>query len=355
MDHFKGLKVVELASVLAGPAVGMFFAELGADVLKIENAVLGGDVTRGWKLSTEKEESVSAYFSAVNYHKSIVFKDLNNKVDNQWVKDQLVQADLVITNFKPGSAEKLGMDFESLKKINPELIYGEITGFSGGVKRPAFDVVLQAETGFMSMNGTLESGPVKMPVALIDVLAAHQLKEGLLLALLKQKEEPKARKVSVSLYDAAISALANQATNWLMNQHVPTRMGSKHPNIAPYGDVFTCKDGEDIVLAVGNNKHFQQLCDILGITKLPEDSRFKNNESRVANRTPLCNELAKAFQLQTADKLMKSFLDLAVPAGKIKNMKEVFEQQAAQQLILTEEMEGRLTKRVKTAVFNESF
>ena len=191
MDHFKGLKVVELASVLAGPAVGMFFAELGADVLKIEHAGLGGDVTRSWKLSSEKEESISAYFSAVNYHKKIVFKDLKNQEDNQWVKNQLLQADLVIANFKPGSAQKLGMDFDTLKKLNPRIIYGEITGFSGGVKRPAFDVVLQAETGFMSMNGTPESGPVKMPVALIDVLAAHQLKEGLLLALLKQKEEPK--------------------------------------------------------------------------------------------------------------------------------------------------------------------
>ncbi|MBL4592911.1 MAG: CoA transferase, partial [Flavobacteriales bacterium] len=244
------LKVIELASVLAGPDVGMFFAELGAKVIKVENKLLNGDVTRNWKsIDEDKNAKVSAYFSAVNWHKEYLFLNLKNKYDQEKVYDLIKEADIVIANFKPGDDIKLGMDYNTLKNYNSNLIYGEINGYGSNSKRAAYDVVLQAETGFMSMNGNESSGPIKMPIAMIDVLAAHQLKEGLLLALLKKEKTGKGSLVEVSLYDTALSSLKNQATNWLMNQFIPQLIGSLHPNIAPYGETFKTKDGKLLVLA----------------------------------------------------------------------------------------------------------
>ena len=193
---FKNLKVIELANVLAGPAVGMFFAELGADVIKIENKTTNGDVTRSWKLTTENpNQKGSAYFASVNWNKKSLFLDLKDAFDKTKVLELIKDADIVIANYKKGDAEKLGMDYESLKKTNPKLIYAHISGFGEDSSRIAFDIVLQAETGFMFMNGTSESGPIKMPVALIDILAAHQLKEGVLVALIKRMQTNEGSKV----------------------------------------------------------------------------------------------------------------------------------------------------------------
>jgi len=349
------LKVIELASVLAGPDVGMFFAEMGAKVIKVENKSTKGDVTRSWKLATEsKEASVSAYFSAINYNKEYVFYDLKDQTDKQEVLDLIKDADIVIANFKPGADIQLGMDYQSLKKLNPTLIYGEINGYGKSSKRAAYDVVLQAETGYMSMNGTPTSGPVKMPIALIDVLAAHQLKEGLLLALLNKAKTNKGSFVEVSLYDTAVSSLKNQATNWLMNNFIPQRIGSLHPNIAPYGETFETKDNRFLVLAIGNNKHFNQLLEIIGANELIDDEQFSTNQLRIKNRTLLDKGLQPYFKKSLSDDLMRSFLEKNIPVGIINNVKEVFENENAQQLVLKENIDGIATARVKTAVFKIS-
>ena len=349
------LKVIELASVLAGPDVGMFFAEMGAKVIKVENKSTKGDVTRSWKLATEsKEASVSAYFSAINYNKEYVFYDLKDQTDKQEVLDLIKDADIVIANFKPGADIQLGMDYKSLKKLNPTLIYGEINGYGKSSKRAAYDVVLQAETGYMSMNGTPTSGPVKMPIALIDVLAAHQLKEGLLLALLNKAKTNKGSFVEVSLYDTAVSSLKNQATNWLMNNFIPQRIGSLHPNIAPYGETFETKDNRFLVLAIGNNKHFNQLLEIIGANELIDDEQFSTNQLRIKNRTLLDKGLQPYFKKSLSDDLMRSFLEKNIPVGIINNVKEVFENENAQQLVLKENIDGIATARVKTAVFKIS-
>src|ERR1041384_6818530 len=213
---FKDLKVIELASVLAGPAVGMFFAELGADVLKIENPKNGGDITRQWKNASEKPGDLSAYYASVNWGKSSVSLDISDEKGRRQLFAWLQNADVLIMNFKAGDAEKLGLDFPSLSARFPKLICGYLTGYGENDPRPAFDLVMQAETGFMSMNGTPESGPLKMPVAIIDIMAAHQLKEGLLTALFLRERSGKGSCVKVSLFDAAIASLANQASNFLM-------------------------------------------------------------------------------------------------------------------------------------------
>jgi crotonobetainyl-CoA:carnitine CoA-transferase CaiB-like acyl-CoA transferase len=347
----KHLTVIELASVLAGPAVGMFLAELGAKVIKIENPD-GGDVTRQWKLPSENAQSeVSAYFSSVNYGKEYLSLDLKTTAGKKAVIDLIATADIVLTNFKAGDGVKLGLDYETLKALNPNLIYGCITGFGPNDSRTAFDVVLQAEAGLMYMNGTPESEPIKWPVAVIDLMAAHQLKEGILLALLQRERTGLGAKVSVSLYDAAIASLANQATNWLMAGHIPQRLGSLHPNIAPYGETLTCADSGQIVLAVGNNVQYNNLCSVLNLSSLPADEKYNTNSKRVTNRESLLAELQQAAAAWKRDELLAALLAAQVPAGAIRNMQEVFAQPNAQKLINNETIAGVATQRPATAIF----
>lgn len=350
---FSNYKVVELASVLAGPMVGSFFAEWGADVVKIENKVTGGDVTRNWKLSNEDPDSpISAYYASANYGKKVMMLNLNNNEDYQIAISQIKRADIVIVNFKSGDSEKLKLDYQTLKKINPKLIYGEITGFGKHSKRAAFDVVLQAEAGFMSINGEKDAKPLKMPVAMIDILAAHHLKEGILCALLQRKNSEKGCKVSVSLYEAAVSSLANQATNWLMNQTVPQAIGSIHPNIAPYGDMSQTQDSKWIVFAIGSDRQFQNLCKAIGQETLAKDIRFSNNQQRVVNREQLMLIINQNIVKQSAKYWEQMFNKLQIPFGVVRNIKEVFENKGNKDLVLEEKIDGVNTLRAKTSIFH---
>ncbi|MGH1335354.1 MAG: CaiB/BaiF CoA transferase family protein [Aureispira sp.] len=351
---FEGLKVVELAAVLAGPAVGLFFAELGATVVKIENKKTGGDVTRSWRLPSEKAEApVSAYYCAINWNKQVLLLDLREEKDRQQVYDLVKTADVVLANFKAGGAAALKMDYSTLKQYNEQLIYGSINGFGATSERVAFDVVLQAESGFMYMNGAPNGPPTKMPVALIDILAAHQLKQGVLVALLQRYKTGKGGHISVSLLEAAVAALANQATNWLMAGHVPQRMGSLHPNIAPYGELFTSQDGQQLVLAIGSNRQFQHLCACLACPELAANPLYQSNVLRVEHRARLALALEAAFAAQEATPLLARCHAQQVPIGLVRDMKAVFEQPALRGMILDEEIEGQATKRVRTAVFKK--
>lgn len=353
---FQKLKVVELASVLAGPAVGMFFAELGAKVIKIENKNTKGDVTRGWKNIHENSDSpVSAYFSSVNWGKQHLFLDYSQADDFEKVISELSNADIVITNFKPGDSEKFGLDHDSIKKINPKIIYGNISGFGTNDHRVAYDVVLQAESGFMSMNGTTESGPLKMPVALIDVLAAHQLKEALLLALLKKEKTGKGSFIEVSLFDTAICSLVNQASNFLMSGLIPKPSGSLHPNIAPYGETFETADDKLIVLAVGSDEQFTKLCELIHLKSLSKNDEFKTNAHRVKNRKKLFDLLQPEIKKLALNELVKSLREKNIPAGTIRSLDEVFAVDAAKKMILEENINGLITKRVKSISFNTDF
>lgn len=351
-SFFKDLKVVELANVLAGPAVGLFFAELGAHVTKVENQLTGGDVTRSWKLPVEDRSTPSsAYFASVNWNKTSIFADLRLPADRQRVTELINDADIVISNYKPGDDVKLQMDYEHLKEKNPRLIYAHISGFGSTNPRTAYDLILQAETGFMHMNGTPESGPLKMPVALIDVLAAHQLKEGILIALIKRMQTGKGSYVTASLEHAAIASLANQASNWLMAGYNHQPSGSLHPNIAPYGELFTTVDSQKIVLAIGNDKQFKNLCKVLNRIDLSEDTRFMDNTQRVLHRTQLFDGLQAAIALEQSDVLIPELIRLDVPVGVVKSVKEVFENKSLSSLILEENKNNHVSKRVKTAIF----
>ena len=344
---FKNLKVVELASVLAGPLTGTFFAELGAKVIKIENKLTNGDVTRSWKLPTEsKGKSVSAYYSAANFSKESLLLNVKDVSDYELVINHVKDADIVITNYKPGTARKLKLSYDDLKQYNPSLIYAELTGFGGEESRPAFDVVLQAETGFMFMNGEPNRKPVKMPVALIDVLAAHHLKEAILCAIINKLTTGEGKHIQVSLFESALASLANQATNWLMEKHIPQPMGTQHPNIAPYGDMYGTKDGKLLVLAIGSDKQFASLCSVLGI----DPSEFETNTQRLSKREAL-NSIIGDFLIQKKASYWADRFELSnIPYGIVKNMQEVFQDEKARKMLLTESIDGVETVRVRTAL-----
>ncbi len=347
----KGVKVIDASTVLAGPSVGTFFAELGADVIKVEHPIFG-DVTRTWKLPSEDLKSqVSNYFSSVNYGKTYISLNLSEENDRAKFLDLVSDSDILLTNFKKGDADKFKLNDNILRAENPLLIHGKISGFGDESDRVAYDLILQAETGFMSMNGQTEGPPTKMPVALIDVLAAHHLKEAILLALYQREKSKKGFTVSVSLYEAAVSSLMNQASNYLMSDAIPNRIGSMHPNIAPYGEIFKTKDGADICFAIGSDKHFSTLCEYLNLDHLPGNENFATNPSRVKNRVDLASKIQEKVSTHKAIDILEYMESKNVPCGKIKNLKEVFEDQSAKNLILSEEIEGKTTKRVKAAIF----
>jgi crotonobetainyl-CoA:carnitine CoA-transferase CaiB-like acyl-CoA transferase len=345
------LKIIDCSTVLAGPYVGTFFAELGAEVIKIENSI-NKDVTRSWKVAKEDAtSSISAYFSSVNYKKKYLQLNLTDINDRETFLSLIKDADVLISNFKSSDYPKFNIDSSTLLKLNPSLIHGRICGYGKDSDRVAYDLILQAETGFMSMNGTPESGPVKMPVALIDVLAAHQLKEGILLALLERTNTGKGKEVCVSLYESAICSLINQASNYLMNDLVPERIGSLHPAIAPYGELFHTKDEAIITYAIGSDQQFQKLMRQLQLEELLSDERFSNNHERVKHRAELFSYMQPKLKNIDSNEILMWCESNYVPCGKVQNLKEVFTTQIAQNLIREEIIEGKITKRVTSIAF----
>ncbi len=348
----KDLLVVETAGVLAGPAVGLFLAELGAQVIKLENVRAGGDVTRQWRLPMEDPTSpVSAYFSSVNWGKEHRLVDLK-AADGQAGLDELLRrADVLISNHMVADADKLGLGRERIRALNPRLVHGHIKGFAHQPDRPAYDVVLQAEAGYISMTGSVDGTVAKLPIALIDVLAAHQLKEGILLALLQRERSGHGAYVEVSLEEAALSGLVNQASNYLMTGHVPRPLGTLHPNIAPYGEVFACTDGGRVILAVGSDAQFRGLCTVLGVPGLADDERFVHNAARVQHRNVLAEALAPIIALRQRDELLTALLAAGVPSGAVRDMAEVMLTPAAQAMILESTIDGRPTRRISGNAF----
>ena len=332
---FKDLVVIEAANVLAGPAVGMFFAELGATVIKTENPTTGGDTTRHWKLPSERPDGdVSAYFSSVNWGKRSIGIDYSIPEGYAVLCDLLARADVFLQSFKPGDARKFRLDYPTLHRLNDRLIYADITAFGHEDERPGFDAVLQAETGFTGMNGTEESGPVKMPVALIDLLLAHQLKEALLIALIERMQSGRGSYNTVSLFHAGVASLANQAANFLVAGTVPGRAGSDHPNIAPYGTIYETRNGEPVVLAVGTDSQFRALCDVLGVPDAAEDERFRTNPQRVVHRGALNRLLEDRIGRRERASLLEALQSRKVPAGAVRPLDEVLARESVAPLRL---------------------
>ena len=337
---FAHLRVLELASVLAGPQVGQFFAELGAEVLKVESPA--GDVTRTWKTSAETAVSkaagaatVSAYFSASNWGKSSLVLDLTTAADQTSLHRLAALADIVLASYKPGDAEKLRADYATLSKENPRLIYGHLTGYGPDNARAGYDAVLQAEAGLMHLNapgpGQL---PQKMPVAMVDLLAAHQLKEGLLTALFQRERTGRGALVQVSLLDSALASLANQAATFLVTGHDPQPLGSGHPSIVPYGTVYRAADGRPLVLAVGSDGQFRQLCTALERPEWATEARFATNAARVQHRETLENLLTTRSAEVRGEALLAALECRSVPAGAVRTVGEALRHASAADMLL---------------------
>ncbi|MCB2411200.1 CaiB/BaiF CoA transferase family protein [Hymenobacter lucidus] len=330
---FADLTVLELASVLAGPQVGQFFAELGATVLKVEAPA--GDVTRTWKTPAEAPETdVSAYFSCANWGKQSIVVDLTTNAGQQQVQRLAARADVVLASYKPGDAEKLGVDYATLSQQNPQLIYAHLTGYGPQAARAGYDAVLQAEAGFMHLNAQPGQEPQKMPVAMIDLLAAHQLKEGVLTALYRRACTGQGALVEVSLLDSALASLANQAATWLVTGHDPRPLGSGHPSIVPYGTVYPASNGRSLVLAVGADRQFRNLCAALARPEWAADARFQTNEARVAHRRELETLLRQRIGEVDSDELLGQLEKLGVPAGAVRTVGEALTLESGQKMLL---------------------
>lgn len=348
------LTVVEFAGVLAGPSVGMFLAELGARVIKVENPSAGGDVTRHWTLGDEGDSGTpgtaardepSPYFAAVNWGKESVALDFDRPDDLVAARELARRADVVLVSYKPGGAAKFGLDYETLSAENPAVIYGEITAYGPEDERPGYDAVIQAATGFTHLNGEPGGPPLKLPVALMDVLAGHQLKEAVLLALLERERTGRGSKVSVSLIRSGLAALVNQASNWLVAGVNPERLGSGHPNIVPYGSSYETADGSRIVLAVGNDRQFADLCEVLAVPGMAADERFATNPRRVANRGELETQLRDRLVAYERDELLAALAEAGVPAGPILDVRQALSQPAAEPLLHETSVPGGGTLR----------
>lgn len=320
MGALSQLKVVELATVLAGPLVGTYFAERGSRVIKIENPATGGDPTRGWRTPEENPDELSAYYQAANGGKDVVWLNLKNEGDRDQVYEMLAGADIVITNFLAETAVKLGMDTPTLRQRFPQLIIGEVYGFEQD-SRPAFDALLQAETGYMYMNRPESGVPNKIPVALIDVLCALHLRSGLLEALLKRAQTGEGSVVRAGLERAALTSWVNVAAHWRVTGQAPEPMGSAHPQIAPYGDTLLCAKNTYLVFAVGTEAQFRRLWRTLFFENvIPQE--FATNALRVAHRVQLLEQLSVVIAAKEAGEWVKILEGEEVPVAEVKSLEK---------------------------------
>ncbi|MGI4867627.1 MAG: CaiB/BaiF CoA transferase family protein [Janthinobacterium lividum] len=331
---FTGLRVLELASVLAGPQVGQFFAELGAEVLKIESPA--GDVTRTWRVPGDNPDStISAYFAASNWGKQARTLDLTQPAAQAELHQLAATADVILTSYKSGDATKLGVTYDALAAQNPRLIYAQLTGYGPAYTRVGYDAVLQAEAGFMHLNAASpHDPPQKMPVAFIDLFAAHQLKEGILTALYQREKTGQGCLVEVSLFDSALASLANQGATWLATGRDPVPLGSGHPGIVPYGTVYRAADGQRLVLAVGTDAQFRTLCQVLQRPRWADEPRFGTNPARVQHRAALEELLLVRIAELNGWALLHELARLGVPAGAVRSVGEALDSELAQSMLL---------------------
>lgn len=278
------------------------------------------------------ENQRPAYFCSVNWGKKSICLDLNQNNEREQLYQLLATADVLLTSFKPGDAQKFGLDWEMLHTRFPRLILGEISGYGSHDDRVGYDAIIQAEAGFTAING-VPGQTFKMPVALVDVLAAHQLKSGLLLALWQRSSDGLGRQVQVSLIQSAIAALVNQGANYLVGGEIPQPLGNEHPNIVPYGRPFVCSDGVALVLAVGTDKQFAALAKLLDLAVWAAEPAVSTNAARVKNRATVNDQLQLAFQKHNSGTLIPALYKQHIPFGRVNTLAEVTELPAAHALL----------------------
>ncbi|WP_265518154.1 CaiB/BaiF CoA transferase family protein [Nitratireductor luteus] len=330
MSHppLKGIRVIELARILAGPWAGQVLADLGADVIKVENPD-GGDDTRRWGPpfveGAEGENLSAAYYHSTNRGKRSVALDFSQEEGRQSLLKLVATADVLIENFKVGGLKKYGLDYETLRKTNPRLVYCSITGFGQTgpyASRAGYDFIIQGMSGLMSITGAPGGEPQKVGVAVSDLFTGLYSVIAIQAALRHAEATGEGQYIDMALFDSQVSVLANQALNYLISGQPPVQMGNAHMNIAPY-EVLPVRNGH-IILAVGNDGQFRRFCHIVGLDDLPGDERFVTNPARVANREALRKRLVACLADWEKAELLGLLDANAVPASPINNIEETF-------------------------------
>lgn len=328
MKPLAGLKVLELARILAGPWCGQLLADLGAEVIKVERPGAGDD-TRQWgpPFITDADGNAwgAAYFHSCNRGKSSVAIDLESEDGQAAIRALVAEADVVIENFKVGGLAKFGLDYSFLKRINQRLIYASITGFGQDgpyAARAGYDYIIQGMSGLMDITGDPEAEPQKVGVAVVDIFTGLYTATAILAAIRGRELTGEGCHIDMSLLDSATAILANQGMNYLASGVSPTRLGNAHPNIAPY-QVFEVADGH-VIIAVGNDGQFRKLCEAIGANQLLADDLYQSNKSRVANRESLQTALQPSLKTFTRAQLLAILETAGVPAGPINRIEDVF-------------------------------
>lgn len=319
-----GLKVVELARVLAGPWAGQTLSDLGCEVIKVESPA--GDDTRQWgpPFVTRDEDVTASYFHSTNRGKASVTVDFRTEEGQAQVKELLADADIVIENFKTGGLAKYGLDYASLSAQFPKLIYCSITGFGHTgpyAHRAGYDFIIQGMSGLMSITGEPDGQPQKSGMAITDIFTGVYASTAILAAVHQRHQTGVGQHIDMALLDCAVAITGNQAMNYLTTGKAPTRMGNAHPNLTPY-EVFECSDGH-LIIATGNDGQYQRLCQLLGLDDMATAPEYLKNADRVANRPEMIRRLTGATRLRSRDDLLAACEAHGVPAGPINDMSHV--------------------------------
>jgi crotonobetainyl-CoA:carnitine CoA-transferase CaiB-like acyl-CoA transferase len=327
MAPLQGLRVVELARILAGPWIGQTLADLGADVIKVEAP--GGDDTRGWGppfvQGSDGKDQDAAYFHSCNRGKRSVVVDFRTPLGREAVRRLAKKSDVLIENFKVGGLAQYGLDYASLGELNPRLVYCSITGFGQTgpyAARAGYDFMIQGMGGIMDLTGEPDGSPQRVGVAFADIFTGAYGVIAILAALAQRARTGIGQQIDMALLDSMVGVLANQGLSYLVSNKVPGRMGNAHPNIVPYR-VFAVSDGH-LIIAVGNDAQFAKLCSYLGRPELIADPAFASNAARVANRARLEAVLAKPLATLPRDEILSALERLGVPAGPINTVADVF-------------------------------
>lgn len=329
------LRVLDLSRILAGPWATQMLGDLGAEIIKVERPGTGDD-TRSWGPpfvdKPERDSAArSAYFCSVNRNKYSVALDITTEAGANIVRDLAIQSDILVENFKVGGLAKYGLDYASLKAVNPKLVYCSITGFGQDgpdANRAGYDFMIQGMGGLMSVTGEPSGSPMKIGVALTDVLTGTNAATAILAATIHAERTGEGQLIDMSLFDVSVASLANQALNYLVTGDVPQRLGNAHPNIVPY-QAFATSDGH-IILAIGNDSQFSKFCAIGGCDELAVNPLYATNQSRVMNRETLIPKVMKAVRAQSTQWWLSELAINGVPAGPINNIQQSFDEPQAQ-------------------------
>ncbi|WP_344511296.1 CoA transferase [Dactylosporangium maewongense] len=315
-----GIVVADFSRVLAGPLATVMLADLGATVIKVERPGVGDD-TRQW--GPPWTAATSAYFEAANRSKLSVELDLDDPRDLEVAVNLAAGADVVVENFRTGALDARGLGYDAVAERNPSVVYCSISGFGPDSSLPGYDFLVQAVGGLMSITGDPQARPVKVGVALVDVLTSKDAVAGILAALLERATSGRGQHVRVDLLSSLLGSLANQAATYLATGTSPGRLGNQHPSIAPY-ETLECADGQ-LAVACGNDAQFRRLAEALGLPTLPEDDRFRTNPARVAHRAELVRELEPALRRAGVDEWVGVLERAGVPAGRVGDVGSAFE------------------------------